>query len=186
MKAKKATVKKAVKKPVKKPVTKKAAPKKVTPKKAAKPAPKKPTKTPSQKKAFKRADAKSSKKSGGNKAVIPVKVRKAETLRKKSVDEYKKLNKIQVEWSKKVDLAKNKSERDKIDNHYEQKFVKQWEKDDNAYKAYADYVGKNFTKEQTDKAWKNSKSANRSSVGNFMSKTYTNGLLKAVRDEKKR
>lgn len=172
MKAKKTTVKKAVKKPVAK--------------KATKPAPKKTAKATLQKKALKRADAKSPKKSGGNKAVIPAKVRKAETLRKKSVDEYKRLNKIQVEWSKKVDLAKNKSERDKIDKHYERKFVKQWEKDDNAYKAYADYIGKNFTREQTDKAWKHSKSAIRPRVGNFMSKTYTNGLLKAVRDEKKR
>ena len=154
--------------------------------KAKKPAPKKAAKAPSQKKALKRADAKSPKKTGGNKAVIPAKVRKAETLRKKAVDEYKKLNKIQAEWSKRVNLAKNKSERDEIDNHYEQKFEKQWDKDSKAYTAYAAYVGKNFTREQTNKAWKNSKSATRPSAGNFMSKTYTNGLLKAVRDEKKR
>lgn len=169
--------------------TKKAAGKpKAKPVKTAKTTKKSTAKTTLKKPISKAARSPSKKavsKNPTTKNTVPEKVLRAEILRMKSVDEHKKLDKVQVEWSKKIDLAKNQTERNKINDRYENRFVKQWDKDSTAYKRYVTYINRNFTKEQTDKAWRASKCSSRPSTGNFMSKTYTNGLLKAVRDEKK-
>ena len=152
-------------------------------KKAAKPAPKKTAKATSQKKTFKRADAKSPKKSGGKSKkkvapTIPTRVTRAETLRKKNLADMGRLDTIQKEWEKKVNSAKGKTEIKNIDKQYGAKFRLQEKREEKSYAAYYNHVQKNFTKEQQKAAWKNS--------GDFMSKKYTNGLLKAVKDEKKR
>lgn len=179
----KKVVKKPAKKAVKKPVAKKAAPKKVVPKKATKPIQKKAVKATSQKKGLKRADAKSPKKSGGKSKkkvapTIPTRITRAETLRKKNLVDMGRLDKIQKEWEKKVNSAKDKTEIKSINKQYDAKFRLQEKREEKSYAAYYNHVQKNFTKEQQKAAWKNS--------NDFMSKKYTNGLLKAVRDEEKR
>ena len=88
------------------------------------------------------------------------------------------LDKIQKEWEKKYNAAKTAAERREIDAYYEKKFKRQEDKEKKSYSAYYNHVEKNFTKEQRKAAFKSS--------GDFMSKKYTNGLLKAVRDEKNR
>lgn len=109
-------------------------------------------------------------------ATVPVKVQRADKLRLKTKAEMQKLSNIQKEWERKADKAKSRAEVKKIDAIYDVRFKHQEEVEGKSYAAYYNYVHDNFTKDQHKAAFKN---------GNFMNKSYINGLAKAVKNEKK-
>ena len=136
---KKPTTKKTVKKP--------SVVKKTTPKATTK------TKTPAKKPTAKTTTGK---------------VAKAEALRQQSIKDMNKLSRISTAWGNKLKTCSNSTERKKVDDTYQRKF-KQAEKVEQAsYKAYHDYVSKNFTVEEQKNAMAKSK--------NFMSKKFTDSL----------
>ena len=146
---------KNTKKTVKKTTAKKPAGKKPATKKPTKPATKKPAqKKPTPKKP-------TTKKTTG-------KVAKAESLRQQSVKDMNKLSRIPTAWSNKLKTCKNSTERKKVDDTYQRKFNQAEKVEQASYKAYHDYVSKNFTAKEQKEAMEKSK--------NFMSKKFTNAL----------
>lgn len=104
------------------------------------------------------------------------KIERAETLRlivKKTESDYEK---VVNEWNRQVKKTKDKAAIQKLDNKYEKKVKVLEERDDKAYKSYYDYVHNNFTPKQCNTALKSS--------GNFINKSYTNALKKAVKNGK--
>lgn len=110
-------------------------------------------------------------------STVPAKIQKADKLRLQNKADMAAWTKVVNEWGKKIDSAKNKADRRKIDELYGGK-VKQLEaKEGKSYAAYYNYVHDNFTKDQCKTALQSS--------GNFMNKSYINGLAKAVRQNAK-
>ncbi|MBQ2714853.1 MAG: hypothetical protein IJF76_04400 [Clostridia bacterium] len=103
------------------------------------------------------------------------KVAKAEALRVQSVKDMNKLARIPRDWTIKLKNCRTPEERKKTDAHYGEKFKKAEKVEQASYKAYYDYVSKNFTAEQQKTAMAKSK--------DFMSKKYTNALGRKT-DEK--
>ncbi len=104
------------------------------------------------------------------------KIERAETLRlmaKKTESDYEK---VVNEWNRRVKKTKDKAAIKEIDDKYEKKVRVLEARDDKAYKSYYDYVHSNFTPKQCNAALKLS--------GNFINKSYTNALKKAVKNGK--
>lgn len=101
------------------------------------------------------------------------KVAKAEALRVQSVKDMNKLARIPSNWSRKLESCHTSEERKKANSDYGKKFEKAEKVESASYKAYYDYVTKNFTTEQQKKAMAVSK--------DFMSKKYTDALRKTTK-----
>ena len=165
--AKKTTAKKPAGKPAtKKPAQKKPSAKKPATKKTTKPTAKKPTSKRTTKATPKRTSKPTPKKPSARKTTG--KVAKAESLRQQSVKDMNKLSRIPTAWSNKLKTCKNSTERKKVDDTYQRKFNQAEKVERASYKAYYDYVSKNFTIEEQKTAMAKSK--------NFMSKKFTNAL----------
>ena len=153
----KSTPKKATKKPTS---TKKTTSKKSTTKKT--------TTAKSTSKSTKITKPKST--SMKTKNVRMTKIERADSLRIQTNKDLNKLSRISTTWTEKIKNSKTAEERKKINNEYGKKFDNAALTENASYKAYYDYVSKNFTTEQQKTAMKQS--------GDFMSKKYINALNK--------
>lgn len=93
---------------------------------------------------------------------------KAESLRLQNEKDMRKMDRITDNWTNRLKKCTSAVERDKVNCDYQKKFNKAEKVESASYKAYYDYVHKNFTTEQQKKAMAKSK--------DFSSKKYTNAL----------